>query len=88
MTYTDIINEVVAVIDRSDFPVARAEGVVKSMGDGKLVVTAGEKEMTFVTNDATKCAEGVKAGAKVVVSYKKDGENMVAVSVVLVPAAK
>jgi hypothetical protein len=59
----------------------KCEGVVKSMGEGKLVVTAGEKDMTFETNKETKIADGVKVGAKVVVMYKKDGEKMVAQSV-------
>lgn len=61
----------------------KASGVVKSIGEGKLVLTAGEKELTFVVNDATKKPEGLKEGAKVVVVYKKEGEQMIALSIMV-----
>jgi hypothetical protein len=64
-------------------------GKVTSAGEGKLVVMAGEDQLTFVVNDATKITvdgkEGkladVKAGHSVKVSATKEGENWIASSI-------
>ena len=62
-----------------------AHGVVKSVSDSQLVITAGSgksaKDETFVVNASTTKTGTVEAGAKVSVHYTMDGTNMVATAI-------
>jgi hypothetical protein len=60
----------------------KATGTIVSATDTSLVVSdATKKESTYVLNADTKKTGAMTAGAKVTVSYKMDGKDMVATSV-------
>jgi hypothetical protein len=66
-------------------------GVVKSMDDSSLVVTASGKkatDMTFVLNQATTKEGSPAVGSMVSVRYKTDAGKMVATAVSVQPAGK
>ena len=60
----------------------KATGTIVSASDTSLVITdAANKQSTFVLNADTKKDGAMTAGAKVSVSYKMSGKDMVATSV-------
>ena len=66
-------------------------GVVKSMDDSSLVVTASGKkatDMTFVLNGSTTKEGSPAVGSTVSVRYKSEAGKMVATAVAVQPAAK
>lgn len=66
-------------------------GVVKSMDDSSLVVTASGKkaaDMTFVVNGSTTKEGSPAVGSMVSVRYKTEAGKMVATAVAVQPAAK
>jgi len=63
-------------------------GAVAGYEAGKMIKVKGkDKEMSFDVTGDTKVTGEVKDGAKVTVTYKKDGDKMVATAIA-VPAAK
>jgi uncharacterized protein DUF5666 len=65
-------------------------GVVKSIDDSSLVVTASGKktaDMTFVVNSSTTKEGSPAVGSTVSVRYKTEGGKMVATAVAVQPAA-
>jgi hypothetical protein len=66
----------------------KATGTIVSATDTSLVVSdASSKQTTFVLNADTKKDGAMTAGAKVSVSYKMSGKDMVATSVKATAAA-
>ena len=66
-------------------------GVVKSMDDSSLVVTASGKkatDMTFVLNGSTTKEGSPAVGSTVSVRYKSEAGKMVATAVAVQPASK
>ena len=66
-------------------------GVVESMDDSSLVVTASGKkatDMTFVLNGSTTKEGSPAVGSTVSVRYKSEAGKMVATAVAVQPAAK
>ena len=66
-------------------------GVVKSMDDSSLVVTASGKkatDMTFVVNQSTTKDGAPAVGSTVSVRYRTEAGKMVATAVAVQPAAK
>lgn len=59
------------------------KGVVKSVDDGKLVITraGGKSESTFVLNAATQRQGDIAVGASVDVRYHTEGKSKVATAV-------
>ena len=59
------------------------KGTIAAYEAGKMIKVKGskEKEMTFSIAADAKIKGEVKEGAKVTVSYKKDGDKMVATSI-------
>jgi hypothetical protein len=65
-------------------------GVVKSMDDSSLVVTASGKkatDMTFVVNGSTTKEGSPAVGSTVSVRYKTEGGKMIATAIAVQPAA-
>ena len=62
-----------------------AHGVVKSVSDSQLVITAGSgksaKDETFAVNASTTKTGTVETGAKVQVHYTTEGSTMTATSI-------
>src|SRR6516165_8815994 len=62
-----------------------AHGVVKSVSDSQLVITAGSgksaKDETFVVNASTTKTGTIETGAKVQVHYTSEGGTMTATSI-------
>ncbi len=68
--------------------VLKASGAVTAYEAGKMIKVKGKnKEMEFDIAPKAKVRGEVKEGAKVTVSYKKDGDKMVATAI-SVPAVK
>jgi len=67
-----------------------ASGAVASYEAGKTIkVKVKDKEMEFAIAGDAKVGKGdIKEGAKVKVTYKKDGDKMVATAISLVPEKK
>jgi Cu/Ag efflux protein CusF len=66
------------------------KGTVAAYEAGKMITVKGhkDKEMTFDVAADAKIKGEVKEGAKVTVTYKKDGDKMVATSISAAGAKK
>lgn len=56
-------------------------GVVKSVDSSTLVITKGNKDLTFATNASTQKEGTIAAGSHVTVRYQNDGKSMVATAI-------
>jgi len=76
--------------EKKDAPKAiRASGTVAGYEAGKMIKVKGkDKETTFDVTGDTKVKGEVKDGAKVTVTYKKDGDKMVATSIAVASEKK
>ncbi len=63
-------------------------GVVKSVDSSTLVITHGNKDLTFTTNASTQKAGTLSPGAHVTVRYQTEGKTMVATAITEQPMAK
>ena len=71
---------------KSSAKAMKASGTIVSATDSSLVVSdASKKESTFVLNADTKKDGAMTPGAKVSVSYKMDGKDMVATAITAQP---
>src|SRR3974377_938624 len=71
---------------KADKPTAmKFTGAVAGSEEGKMIKVKGskDKEMTFDVMGDTKMKGEVKEGGKVTVTYKKDGDKMVATSIAM-----
>jgi len=67
----------------------KATGTVSGYEAGKMIKVKGkDKETTFDVTGDTKVKGEVKDGAKVTVTYKKDGDKMIATAVNVAAAKK
>jgi hypothetical protein len=76
---------------KADKPKAmKFAGAVAGYDAGKMIKVKGakDKEMTFDVTGDTKMKGEVKEGAKVTVTYKKDGDKMVATSIAVAAEKK
>src|SRR5262245_19288010 len=56
-------------------------GVVKSVDSSSIVITRGNKDMTFTTNASTQKEGNVAPGTHVTVRYQNEGKTMVATAI-------
>ena len=79
-----------AKADKPKAPKAmKATGAVAGYEAGKMIkVKAKDKEMEFAIAADAKVKGEIKEGAKVTVTYKKDGDKMTATNIALVPEKK